>query len=910
MARRPIARSAPARPLRLLLLLLVAGCQGSAGRSTSVRPSGAPEETVSEGLAALAEVEQRLRLHPGDRSAWKRLRRLAQQTQRRARELIALEQADARDRLPAALRPRLAGLLRRRAQELWLLGAPAAAQVTLRRANALQRHPEGRWHQLQDRLTLALADRELRLDRPARALQSYRRLARRGVLAGEALAWRSAAAGESQKPSALAEGILRLGAAPVVASRLAGRYLALGGRSPRVLLAALRATAADPSLPLADQIDRLLSKVAPADLLSRACALRRRPTAPSCRTLERWATTDLTALRSWATLCRQLHWGTRDARWLTRVRQLLRTQAVLGLGPLEGLALPRPTWKRPQGGRPPADALRHAFEAWAAGDAAAASIHLSTAHPAPGSTTANPPEERSLARCELIRVTRLLGGHRAAWRLAARPADAELRSRLLERWLRQGALPAALRLATGAARQKAVNALRRFGRLLAVWDVLGHADTLRKTWQQRYGSAVEAAAWAEVQQGAKQRRVEPPVRAVARLAAMGRFGAALAQTARIRDVTARQRWRARLHLLGGKRASARRALLALLEHSVGGARHLALVMEELIRLGLTKPAVRLADALYEQSVQDPVLLRLVALAQLADGRLDKARLALVDWAAASPRPELAYLAGGRYLATRDRPAQAAIMASRALAWSGSRPLQVGLALLGYQLAAHRDREARETAAWLLGRWQKGRGRSGISQTLAAHLLARGQLAAAEPYLRLERGTRLPALFRAGRFQEVIRRARALSKTEPLAGRWPAIGALAELRLKNHRRAAQLFRDASRRTPRLEPLLDALAQADHGQIGAALVSLALALTGADRREAVAYRELATALAHRAGDRRRAAALLSDALTQDRWAGVERTGWNRLQQLIRGRRLPPATPWAILLAAQSDSGSCSR
>jgi len=855
---------------RLLLLIFVVGCRGPAGDPNPPRRAAAGDTPFERSRRALSKVERRLRRHPGDLAAWKRLRRLAQQTQRRYRELLTLQRVHARERLPSALRPRLSALLRRRAEELWQLGAPAAAQAALKRARALQRHPSDRWESLRDRLTLALADRALGRDRPARALKAYRRLARRGVLAGDALSWRQAAAGHSKSLPAQAAGIRRLAReAPAIASRLARQYLDRGGKSPTVLLAALRASGSAPKV-LADRIDRQLSKVAPAGILSKACALRRRPTSSSCRTLEGWATTDLTALRFWAALCRRLHWVAQNASWIARVQLLLRTRGLLGLGPMEGLTTGLAAWKRPGAGQPPS--------------------------------------KRS-APCTLIRVTRLLRGHRAAWSLTTSlvGADAQLRSRLVEGMLHQGALPAALHLAAGAGRKQAEAALRRFGRRLAKWGVQGHAGLLRKGWQQRYGSSIAKAAWTWVEQGAQHRRTETPVHKLARLAGMGRYDAALAQAGRLREVSARQLWRARLHVLRGKPAYARRALLTLRESSAGGARQLVVVMEELIRLGLSKTAMQLADALYERSPQDPALLRIVALAQLAGGRLDKARLALVDWAAVSPRPELPYLAAGRLLAARDRPTHAAVLTSRALPWSGHRPLQVGLPLLGYQLTARRNPEAQKTAAWLLGQWPKGRGRSGISQTLAAHLLSQGQLGAAQQYLLLERGTQLPALFRKGRFREVVRRAGLLSNGEPLAGRWPAVAALAELRLKNRKRAAQRMREASRRTPRLEPLLDALTLADRGRIGPALVSLALALTGADPTDAPALQNLAATLASRAGDRRRAAGLLADVLTAQAW-GTDRTGWIRLRQLTRGRRLPPARPWAILLAAHSDR-SCS-
>lgn len=940
-------------PALVLVLALGAGCRSTAPRSADPRvrpgPAASDEERAERSLLA---AEARCKRRPRDRASWRSLHHAAGRAGQPHRYLLALEATESRGRLPSELRATLARLLRRRARNLAHLGAPAAALRTMARADRLAVAPEGQrgaWETLRDRMALAQADRWLAIDEAGAARKVYRDLARRGVLDGESLQWRRAALGDTQGPLALAVALGQLrDRAPGPAQRLARAYLKTPKRDPGTLLAALEAATLGTDQRLVRALDVQLAKVAPARLLEAACRLRRRPGSPCCQQLQRWATTNTDALGRWVDLCRELHWIPGDGPWLASAIRLQKNGGQLGLGPLEGVvsnglarqaakvlahhptlgrlggqsAGHRKTLCRSMMGNTTYQLLLRAFESWAAGLAADAHRDLALAtntlvQPAPGAKV------EFARRCQLLRLTRLVRGPAAAYRLMSKlaQADAPYGRHLVARLLARGELPAALGLARPDQRKRVIARLRELGRVLARWRVAGN-DALKKHWSQRYGSDLAKRAWGHVTAGAKASGAAAPstLERVLRLAGQGRLTEAETEI-KTKAMTRRTRpprpwtpryglWQAWIPHLGGHPKVARRGLRRLRHRDPGGFRWLRLVVPSLTWLGHNRTAGGLADALYERSLTDPVLLRLVVQGAVAAGRYDKAELALTDWASATGRPDRAYLTAARWLATRGQWSRAAALSSRALGWSGTRPLGAAVVTLRHQRAARRKAEARRTAAWLLARWPAGNARDGISQTLAASLLAAEGPTAAQPYSKLKRGLDLPALLKKRRFKVVQGRAAARSSREPLSAAWPALAALAAQGRRQWQVAGRYVDQVAERSPRLEPLARALLLADQGRIVPALAWLAVASLTA-QKHALWIDSLAAALASRAGKRRLAARLLSHGIVSqpatDR--GATAGDLARMKTLAAGKLLPLQIPWAVLTAAPDGARSCA-
>jgi hypothetical protein len=619
----------------------------------------------------------------------------------------------------------------------------------------------------------------------------------------------------------------------------------------------------------------------------------------------------------------------------------------LGLGPLEGIvpadlarraakALPsslalkrlagqtaglRQSLRRTTAGTSSlATLLQRGFEAWAAGLTTEANHALALAT----STLTLPtrgPHAGFGPRCQLIRLTRLVQGRAAAYRLMSRLSrpDPRFRHHLVERLLARQELAAALGLARPGHDRQIIARLRMVGQLLARWGV-ARDPALRQRWAGRYGSKLARRAWQHVAAGSQAPRSKTPsaLEKVLRLVGQGRLTEAETAAKTAAEAVARQRrprgrrssrillWQARIAHLRGNGQTVLRRLRRLRHQDPGGFRWLPMVLPSLSRLGQHRAAGRLADALYERSLTDPSLLGLVARGAVAAGRYDKAELALTDWASQTGRPDRAYLAVSRWLAARGQWNRAAALSSRAIGWSGARPLGPTLATLRHQWAARRTGEARRTAAWLLARWPAGNARNGISQTIAASLLAADRLDAARPYLTLKRGLDLKALLRRRRFAEVLGRVAARARSEPLAGSWPALAALAAQGQKQWTVAARYVDQVALRNPRSGPLARALLLADQGRILPALAALAPTyLTLKNRAPRIAW--LAAALAARAGKRRLAARLLSRGIVTLPWTRHGATAQD-LALMRPLAMLPLEIPWDMLLAAPIGAGSC--
>jgi hypothetical protein len=929
---------------------LTTGCPGgprpNAGPRAQPGPVAEGEEKTERALVA---AEARVRSSPRDRAAWRTLRLAAHRARQPHRVLLALEATEGLGRLRRDLWADLAVRLRRRAQNLARLGAPHAALRTLARADRLAPPPPNRrasFAALGDRLRLQRADQNLAADDAAAARKVYRDLARRAVLDGEELQWRLAALGETRVNLAVALALRHLRQrAPGPAQRLARVYLQIGGADSNTLVIALEAASLGTDARLVHGLDVRLAKVAPLGLLVKACRLRRRWGSPCCRQLRRWATTSPRALGPWADLCRELHWIPGDALWLVKAIGLLTTGE--GLGPLEGilpvnlarqatkrlpthLALRRMaghTAKLRQDLRRPApitanltNLLERGFEAWASGlttEADRSLARATTMVSQPGGTSLGGRSPGDFGpRCQVIRLTRRVRGHRAAYRLMIRLAQLDPRfgRHLVEKLLARRDLVAALGLARTGHRAPIIAKLRDLGRILSRWGV-AKDPALRQRWAQRTSSKVARRAWAHVAAGSQTPGVETPsgLEQVLRLAGQGKLAQADARAdarAKAKTKTASNSsarfglWRGRIAHLRGDNQAALRRLRRLRHQDPGGFSGLPTVLPALFRQGYNRTAGRLANVLYERNFIDPALLKLVTLGAVAAGRYDKANLALTDWASATGRPDRAYLTVARWLASRGRWNRAAVLSSRALGWSGGQPLEPALAAVGHQWAARRAAEARRTANWLLARWPAGNSRLGISQTLAASLLATHGLDAAQPYMTRKRGLDLPALLRKRRFAAVLERATTLGHREPLASAWPGLAALAAQGLGQWKVAARYVDQVARRSPGSEPLARALLLADQGRIAAALATLAQ--TNLSPRRV----RLAAALAARGGKRRLAARLLSHWIVSVPGTPTRTTspGLAQMKLLAAGKLLPVKIPWGVLLASPRAASRC--
>jgi len=939
----------------LPLLFVVAGCAGGPRPNPRprARPAGkdSPEAIAERHLeTALARVKRR----PRDRSAWRKLQRAASAAGQPHRYLLALEATEARGRLPSGLRQALAQGLRRRAASLAQLDAPSAALRALARADRLAPTPasgRARLDALRDRLILRQADRWLRADDVDKAREVYDALARRAVLDAQDLNWRRAAVGQTRALQAVATALRRLrDEAPGPAQRLARIYLKAKGRDPSTLVAALRAATLGNDATLVKRLDDQLSKVAPRRLLAAACRLRRRPTSPCCRQVQRWATTNRDALATWASLCRRLHWAPGPRAWLQRVILLLQTTGDLGLGPLEDLvsvSLARQTLqvsphsralarlagrtsarrKTPSGASyhtPPTTTLltpeQRAFEAWAAGRPrqagrllAQATARLTALGPSPAG-----PE----ARCRLVRLTRIVQQRPAALRLLRRLTrqDPRFRRHVLARLVAQGRPVAALIIARPGEEKPVVAWLHALGQTLHRWG-MATDNALRHHWNRRYGAGPASRAWRHVAKGSRSAGKEriSDLERVLRLAAQGHLAAArraARDLARASGVRIRRRgalppqfliWWAWLAQAAGDKPAALRRLRRLRHQDPGGFRNLPAVADALRWLGHKRAAGRLADGLYERAPSDPALLRIVARGAITAGRIAKAHLAITDWASQEGRPDRVYQAAASWMARGGRHHRAAALASKALGWSGGRPLMPALATLRHQWAARRKAEARRTRAWLLARWPAGNGRDGMSRTLAHTMLAADRIDEARRLVVLHHGQDLRALLRKRRFAEVLKRARGGSVHEPLVARWPALAALAAQGQRQWRQAAQHVDRLARLAPEAEPVALALLQADQGQLRPALAMLALAHT---MRPTARLRWLAAALAARAGKRPLAARLASRAILggPSKASAPKGPDLARMTALAKGRLLPLEIPWAMVLATPADAGRC--
>ncbi len=929
----------------VLALALTSSCPGRPPPEVGPRVRPGPVANDDEAAdRALAAAEARVKRRPRTRAAWRTLRRAAHRAGQPHRTLLALEATEKLGRLDRDLYATLARGLRRRARNLARLDAPSAALRTLAHAHRLAPPPSDQraaFDALRDRLTLQRADGQLEADDPAAARKVYRELARRAVLKGAELQWRRAALGETREIRAVAAALQRLRhRAPGPAQRLARVYLQFGGRDRGALFAALEAATLSTDAQLVHGLDARLARVAPLNLLVDACRLRRRPRSPCCRQLQRQATSSPQALWRWTGLCRELHWIPGDSAWLVKAIGLGATRANsgVGLGPLEGIipatlarrtakALPsnlallrmagqtaelrRELRRPPATTATPATLLRRGLEAWAAGLTTEANGSLALAVAQMSHATPNPRATFG-PRCRLIRLTRLLQGHAAAYRLMvglAQP-DPRFRRHLVERLVARRELVAALGLVRPGHDARVIARLGELGRILARWGVAG--DTaLRRRWTKRYGSKLAQRAWAHVVAGSRAAPVKTPsgLEQILRLVAQGDL--ALAAKKAQREAATKTKssvrlalWRARIAHLRGDQPTAHRRLRRLRHQDPGGFRRLPTVLTALFRLRLNRAAGRLADALYERSFTDPALLRLVTLGAVAAGRYDKAELALTDWASATGRPDRAYLTVSRWLALRGQWNRAAVLSSRALGWRGGRPLQPALASVRQHWAALRTKEARRTASWLLLRWPAGNARNGISQTLAASLLATDRLDAARPYLKLNRGLDLPALLRKRRFTEVLRRAASRSRREPLSGGWPALAALAAQGLKQWKVAARYVDQVARRSPRSEPLARALLLADQGRTVPALAALAQTPMSPHKVR------LAAALAARGGKRRLAARLISLWILSTPKMPSEATAPHLapMKLLAAGRLVSVKIPWAEILTTRPDADGC--
>ncbi len=956
-------------PVLVLVLTpaLTTSCPGGPRPNVGPRARQGPA-TDEEGTAerALADAEARVRRKPRDRSTWRTLRRAAHQAGQPHRVLLALEATEGLGRLNRDLYDELAQGLRLRARNLTKVGAPNAALRSLARADRLAPPPatqRSAFGELRDRLMLQRADQNLKADDAAAARKVYRDLARRAVLEGEDLQWRRAALGETRVTLAVALALRRLRQrGPGPAQRLARVYLEIGGRDPDTLFAALEAATLGTHVRLVHGLDTRLAKVAPPKLLVAACRLRRRPQSPCCRRLQQWATTTTGALRRWAGLCRELHWVPGDSTWLVKAIGLLTagTDPSLDLGPLEGIvpvtlarraakALPTNLALGRMAGHaaglrqrlvlrhPPTATssfttlLQRSFEAWATGLTAEAqrSLDLALARSRVGTAVSHPRDGSHPGfgfRCQVIRLTRLVRGHSAAYELMVNLAQAEPRFRrhLIDRLVARRDFVAALGLARPGHDARIIARLEDLGRILARWG-MAKEPTLRQRWARRYGSNLARRAWAHVTAGSRTPSVDTPsgLEQILRLVGQGRLAEA-DQRAKTEAKTNKKTetatrfglWRARIAHLRGDNQGAHRRLRRLRHQDPGGFRRLPTVVPSLFRLGLNRTAGRLADELYERDFSDPALLKLVTLGAVAAGRYDKADLALTDWASATGRPDRAYLTVSEWMAARGQWNRAAVLASKGLGWSGGRPLDLALATIRHQRAAGRTAEARRTAAWLLFRWPAGNARNGISQSIAASLLAAHGPEAARPYLTLNRGLDLPALLRKRRFAEVMKRAAVLSRRDPMNGGWPALAALAAQGLKQWKTAARYVDQVARRAPGAEAMARALLLADQGRLGPALACLAQRLVGATKDHSSVVTRLAAALAARGKKRRLAARLISRWIVSAPTTSSDVTAQNlahmkhmkHMKLLATGRLLPVQIPWGMLLAPSPGAGRC--
>lgn len=939
----------------LPLLLMVAACAGGPRPDPHPRTRQAggdtPEATAERQLEA---AEARVKRRPRDRSAWRAMQGAAGAAGQPHRYLLALEATEARGRLPSGLHNSLAQGLRRRAMNLAQLDAPSAALQALARADRLAKTPasqRARLDALRDRLILRQADRWLRADNVDKARKAYDALARRAVLDAQELHWRRAAVGQTRAPEAVAAALRRLrDEAPGPAQRLARVYLKASGRDPATLLAALQAATLGNDALLVKRLDQQLSKVAPLSLLTAACKLRRRPTSPCCRQLQRWATTNRDALVSWASLCRTLHWAPGARAWLQRVILLLQTTGDLGLGPLEDLvgvplahqtlqtsphnlalkrlagqtAAHRKTLSGAGGHRSPTATLmtpeQRALEAWAAGRPLQAGRLLSQA--TAKLTVLRPTQTGFEARCRLVRLTRLVQERPVAFRLLRKLTrqDPRFRKHVLGRLLAQGRPVAALVLARPGEETPVVAWLRALGQTLHRWGVATD-KTLRQHWDRRYGAGPAKRAWRHVTAGSRSAGKGPTkgLERVLRLAGQGHLAAAknaARKLARTGGPGVRWRgplaprfliWWAWLAQAAGDKPAAKRRLRRLRHQDPGGFRNLPAVVRTLGWLGHKRDAGRLADGLYERAFSDPALLRLVTRGSITAGRSAKAELAITDWASQTARPDRVYLRAAAWTANQGQHHRAASLASRALGWSVGRPLEAALATLRHQWAARRTAEARRTTAWLQARWPAGNDRNGIIKTLAVTMLAADRLDGARRLGVIQRGEELLALLRKRRYVEVSRRAQGWAIHQPLVGRWRALAALADQGGRRWLTAALEVDRLARLNPGAEPLALALLHADQGHIRPALAMVALAHTiQPDAR----LRWLATALAARAGKRPLAARLASRAIVGGPSKTSAPTGPDlaRMTALAKGRLLTVEIPWALLLATPAGTGSC--
>ncbi len=951
------------RPAALLLvILLMAGCPGGPRPDTGPRARpGPPADAEEKAERHLQAAERHVARHSRDPKAWKSLLRAAGKAAQPHRYLLALERAHARGRLPASLRGDLANRLFSRARSLSRLGAPfwyrkadllstqwqgapAAALRTLRRARALRpatgkdRH---RHAALEDRLRLQLADGLLYTGQPEKARKTYFALRNRGVLDGEALHWRLAAVGASKEPLAQTAALARLAKhAPAAARDLVHSVLSKPSGTVLTLLNALRVASLGTDRRLMHRIETQLVKVAPAPMLARACALRQRPGSPTCRTLQRWAMGNLTALRQWARLCRRLHWAPGDARWLAKVITALRTHFTLGLGPLEGLVskslarrtaktLPRePALARLGGSSPGAsraqpstsgpDTAQRAFEAWAAGRSAVATAVLAkaTARVQQAGKTASFAE-----RCRLLRLTRLVQGRAAAFRLMKQLAqqDSRYASHLTKRLLARNDHVAVRSMAVDRPAADVLHRQKEIGLRLARY---GATDTtaLLKHWTQRYGKALAARSWATVVEGTRS-GVSPDPRKSSTderlhperiwlLAGQGHLATAETYARKFQRRSGLpgcwHLWLARIPHLQGRKGRAQRRLRQYL-HTFGfGA--LPKTLSELVRLGFHQAAGRLANDLYERDLTDPALLRVMARGSIATGKLDKAGLIITDWASQTGRPDSVYLTVARWLAARKKYRAAATYANKAIGWRGDRPLEATLQMLGYLWVDNRHVQASRSVRWLLQRWPAGNGRKGVSQAIAGALLAADMPKRALPFMTRQRGLELPALLRARRYKALETHVIAMMKRDPLNPAWPALSALAAMQQRQWKHAAERVEQVGRRAPSLEPPLLAMLLAARGRLKAALAMLAQAHARSWGNTPITL--LAAALASRAGNRKLAARILADVIPFRNAClnGVDTEIFRLVERLVKGKPLPLRIPWAMLLGADSDPGSC--